>query len=77
MLMPSAYADDLLYMRLTVTLDDDVATGIKAEMERSEESFKQVVNKLMRLGFTSPNPPPRKGSKAGSITPRRRTKRNR
>lgn len=44
-------------MRFTVTLDDDVAAGIKGEMERSGESFKQVVNRLVRLGFGTPDPP--------------------
>lgn len=34
-------------------LDEDVAAGIKSEMERSGETFKQVVNRLMRLGHSS------------------------
>jgi hypothetical protein len=49
-------------MRFTVTLDEDVAAGIKTEMERSGESFKQVVNRLMRLGFNVPDPPVREKS---------------
>jgi hypothetical protein len=49
--------DDSSPMRFTVTLDADVAAGIKSEMERSGESFKQVVNRLMRSGFNVPHPP--------------------
>jgi len=51
-------------MRFTVTLDEDVAAGIKGEMERARESFKQVVNRLMRQGLTVPHAPPGEQPKA-------------
>jgi len=51
-------------MRFTVTLGEDVAEGIKSERERTEESFKQVVNRLMRLGFNVPHAPAGEETKA-------------
>jgi len=51
-------------MRFTVKLDDDVAAGIQIEMERTGQSFKRVVNRLMRLGFGVPEPPVGKGIRA-------------
>src|SRR5436305_14842282 len=52
-------------MRFTVKLDEDVATGIKSEMERTRESFKQVVNRLLRQGFGAPEPLAGEHSKTG------------
>lgn len=49
--------DNFSYMRFAVTLEDDVHEGIKEEMERSGESFKQAVNRLIRLAYDMPNPP--------------------
>lgn len=69
--MPPTRADSFSYMRLTVTLDEDIATGVKSEMERSGQSFKQVVNRLLRLGFGLPAPPTRKEPKAGPVRGRR------
>ncbi len=40
-------------MRTTLTLDDDVATKLKAEVRQSGRSFKQVVNDLLRLALTA------------------------
>ncbi len=39
-------------MRTTLTLDDDVALGIKRiQKKRPEASFKQIVNQLMKKGL--------------------------
>ncbi|MFN8092289.1 MAG: DUF2191 domain-containing protein [Vicinamibacteria bacterium] len=40
-------------MRTTLTLDDDVARRIKAEVRRSGKPFRSVVNEVLRLGFSS------------------------
>lgn len=48
-------------MRTTLTLDDDVAAKLKAEVRRSGEPFKQVVNRVLRLGLhrqAAPKPLP-------------------
>ena len=38
-------------MRTTITLDEDVASRIKAEMRKSGASFKDVVNEMLRKGL--------------------------
>ena len=38
-------------MRTTLTLDDDVATRLNAEMRRSGKSFKEIVNEFLRIGL--------------------------
>ena len=38
-------------MRTTLTLDDDVVTKLKAEMKRTNKSFKHTVNDLLRIGL--------------------------
>ncbi len=43
----------LAYMRTTLTLDDDVMTKLKAEMKRTDKSFKETVNDLLRLGLSA------------------------
>ena len=43
-------------MRTTITLDDDVAALIEHERERTGESFKQVVNRLLRRGANTESP---------------------
>jgi len=40
-------------MRTTLTLDDDIAAKLQAEMRRSGRSFKEVVNEFLRLGLLS------------------------
>ncbi|HXJ96183.1 MAG TPA: DUF2191 domain-containing protein [Terriglobia bacterium] len=40
-------------MRTTLTLDDDVAAKLRAEARRSGEPFKQVVNRVIRIGLHS------------------------
>jgi len=38
-------------MRTTVTLEEDVATKLKAEMRRSGRSFKETINEILRRGL--------------------------
>ena len=38
-------------MRTTLTLDEDVAAKLKAEMRRSGKSFRDVVNDTLRYGL--------------------------
>ncbi|MFN0279998.1 MAG: hypothetical protein ACKVRN_15585 [Pyrinomonadaceae bacterium] len=39
-------------MRTTLTLDEDVAYGLKkAKAENQEKSFKEIVNEILRLGL--------------------------
>lgn len=38
-------------MRTTLTLEEDVAAKLRAEMRRSRRSFKEVVNEFLRLGL--------------------------
>lgn len=40
-------------MRTTLTLDDDVAAKLRAEVRHSGEPFKQVVNRVLRVGLHS------------------------
>ena len=47
-------------MRTTLTLDDDVASLLNREVRRSGESFKQVVNRFLRLGLNAAKQPTRK-----------------
>jgi hypothetical protein len=49
-------------VRTTLSLDDDVAVRLKAEVRRSGKSFKEVVNDGLRLALSqrpdkSPDPP--------------------
>lgn len=49
-------------MRTTLTLDDDVASRLKAEVRRSGRPFKDVVNERLRFALSSrpdkkPEPP--------------------
>ncbi len=38
-------------MRTTITLDEDVAAKVKAEMRRSGKSFKETINEVLRRGL--------------------------
>jgi hypothetical protein len=38
-------------VRTTITLDDDVAAKLKAEMRRSGKSFRDTLNDLVRRGL--------------------------
>jgi hypothetical protein len=51
-------------MRTTLTLDEDVATKLKAEARRTGRSFREVVNEALRRGLaTCPPPGPRENFK--------------
>jgi len=39
-------------VRTTLTLDEDVARLLQKETRRSGDSFKEVVNRTLRLGLT-------------------------
>ena len=39
-------------MRTTLTLDDDIVNLLKKEMRQSGDSFKETVNRYLRLGLT-------------------------
>jgi len=47
-------------VRTTLTLDEDVASLLRKEARKSGEPFKQVVNRILRLGLTAPKVPARK-----------------
>ena len=40
-------------MRTTLTLDDDIAAKLRAEVRRSGKPFKEVVNQTLRTGLNS------------------------
>jgi hypothetical protein len=40
-------------MRTTLTLDDDIAAKLRAEVRRSGKPFRVVVNEVMRRGLIS------------------------
>jgi hypothetical protein len=41
-------------MRTTLTLDEDVATRLKAESRRAGRPFREIVNETLRRGLASP-----------------------
>jgi hypothetical protein len=40
-------------VRTTLTINDDVANLLKKEMRQSGDSFKETVNRYLRLGLTA------------------------
>jgi hypothetical protein len=54
-------------VRTTLTLDDDVAALVNKEVRKSGEPFKQVVNRLLRLGLTAAKQPASKPFKVKAI----------
>jgi hypothetical protein len=46
--MPSDYHQDV---RTTLTLDRDVHAKLRQEMRKTGESFKEAVNRFLRLGL--------------------------
>jgi hypothetical protein len=40
-------------VRTTLAIDDDVASLLKKEVRKSGEPFKQVVNRVLRLGLST------------------------
>jgi hypothetical protein len=47
-------------MRTTLSLDDDVAHLLEKESRKSGDSFKEVVNRFLRLGLMAARQPPRR-----------------
>lgn len=47
-------------MRTTITLDDDIAALLRQEIRKSGEPLKQVLNRVLRLGFVAAKQPPQK-----------------
>ncbi|HMB83388.1 MAG TPA: hypothetical protein VKI40_04975 [Terriglobales bacterium] len=47
-------------MRTTLSLDDDVAQLLNKEVRRSGGSFKEVVNRFLRMGLMASKRPARK-----------------
>jgi len=45
-------------MRTTVTLDDDVAALIESERARTDESFRDAINRLLRRSARRPGAKP-------------------
>ena len=46
-------------MRTTLILDDDVEAKLRAEVRRSGTSFRETVNRVLRLGLNVPHTPAR------------------
>jgi hypothetical protein len=40
-------------VRTTLTLDDDIAAKLNAEMRRSGKPFKEIVNEFLRIGLNA------------------------
>jgi hypothetical protein len=57
-----------LDVRTTLSLDDDVASLLEKESRRSGVSFKEVINRVLRLGLMAANRPERK---AFAVKPRK------
>lgn len=64
-MMSDVYSYDV---RTTLSLDDDVARLLEKESRRTGASFKEVVNRFLRLGLVAATRPPRKPF---VVTPRR------
>jgi hypothetical protein len=43
-------------VRTTLTLDDDVAAKLQAEVRKTGASFKETVNRVLRRGLSAPKP---------------------
>ncbi len=61
-------------MRTTLTLDEDVVVKLRARCRESAESFKEVVNEMLRLGLNArrdqmPDRPFRVRARALSLRP--------
>ena len=41
-------------MRTTLTLDEDVAAKLKAEARKTDRSFRETVNEVLRRGLVAP-----------------------
>jgi hypothetical protein len=47
-----------MHMRTTLTLEDDVAGRLRAEMHRSGKSMNELVNEYLRAGLNAKQLPP-------------------
>jgi hypothetical protein len=47
-------------MRTTLSLDDDVAQLLKKEVRRTGSSFKEAVNRILRMGLMASKQPVRR-----------------
>jgi negative regulator of replication initiation len=45
-----------MMVRTTLTLDEDLAQKIKAEMRKTGASMRDVINRLLRQGIEGPGP---------------------
>jgi hypothetical protein len=54
-------------VRTTLSIDDDIAAILEQEMRRSGDSFKETVNRLLRLGLLASREP---GKKKFRVVPR-------
>ena len=54
-------------MRTTLTIDDDVATALKALAHNSGKTFKAVVNEVMRRGLMTGEVPDREPFRVESV----------
>ncbi len=52
--MPSRF--NVKSVRTTLAIEEDISARLKAEVRRSGNSFKQVVNEALRRGMDSPPP---------------------
>ena len=43
-------------VRTTLTIEDDVAAKLRSEMRRGGGSFKETVNRLLRMALNAPPP---------------------
>jgi hypothetical protein len=55
-------------VRTTLTIEDDVAALLEAEQRRSGASFKETVNRALRKGLLTAEPPKRERFKVTPIT---------
>jgi hypothetical protein len=54
-------------VRTTLSIDDDIASLLELEMQRSGDSFKGTINRLLRVGLTASSKP--ETSKPFEVTP--------
>jgi hypothetical protein len=55
-------------VRSTLTIDDDIAALVEAEVRRSGRPYKAVVNELLKLGLATKRRP--QAARAFKVTPR-------
>lgn len=55
-------------MRTTLTLDDDLAAALKERAFKSGNSFKQVVNSVLRMGLAAKDRPRKQPYKLSPVS---------